>query len=332
MTPAIKKIIKPALFLLFLVTDYSLLAPKTFAQTAMGISAIPPRLEMNVKPDEVVSQVVKVRNESNSEQLITTSVSDFIVTNDQGTPVQVKTNPEDNRWASSSWIQVSPDSLRLKPGETKSLVLTVMPPKDALPGGHYAMVLHNPQNLSSLSSTGFSVQTQVGTLIYINIPGKVKMDAAVKSFTAPKFSEYGPIDFKATIKNMSDIHITPAGGITITNMLGGKTASLALEETNIFPYTTRDFENTLNKKWLFGRYTASLTADYKGSNPAVASLVFWVIPWRFLILLVAAVAIIAAIIIINKNKPQDNSPEIDEKVDALEKELEELKNKYKDRK
>jgi hypothetical protein len=331
MKPA--KIIKPALILFFLAINFSLFTKFISAQSASGLSAIPPRLELTVKPDGVATEIIKVRNESKSEKQINTFSSDFVVTDDKGTPIQIKANStEDNRWAASNWISVSPSSVKLKPGETKSLVLTVMPPIDALPGGHYAMVIHTPEGVSAVSGTGASVQTQVGTLVYITIPGDIKQAALIEKFTAPKFSEFGPVDFNSTIKNLSDIHITPNGGITIKNIFGGQTAFLNLDKTNIFPYTSREFTNTLNKKFLFGRYTANLDAQYgTDENIASAALVFWVIPWRLLILVLAAIAIIIAIILINKNKPQQQPLTLDEKNKELEKELEALKNKYKDR-
>ena len=315
---------------LLLVIFCGLSTQKVLAQSTIGISAIPPRLEVTVKPDGDTTQTIKVRNESNQEQIFSVSIRDFIVTDNKGTPT-ILNNLDDstNRWAASSWIQVSPASVKVKAGETKNLTLTVLPPKDALPGGHYAMVVYSPDKSSSFNTTGAAIQANVGTLVYVTIPGNIKENAIVQKFTAPSFSEFGPINFQTTIKNSSDIHIQPVGAITIKNWLGGKTAQLNINTTNIFPYTTRDFQNTLNKKWLFGRYQASFQAIY-GTNGGLisATLFFWVIPWRLLILVATAIAIIVTIIVLTKNKPKTNTP-VNE-VAELEKELEDLKKKYKD--
>jgi hypothetical protein len=329
MKPA--KIIKSS-FLLF--TFYFLLSAKiSFAQTATnGLSAIPPRLEIEVVADKVTTQAIKVRNESTETKTITVSIRDFIVSDNQGTPefIDNLSDAVSNRWAASSWIQVSPTSLTLKPGETKGLSLTVMPPKNALPGGHYAAVIYSPNATSIGASTGASVQTNVGTLVYVTVPGDISQSALVQSFSAPKFSEFGPIDFKSTIKNSSDIHIQPVGAITVKNWLGGKTAQLTLNQTNIFPYTTRDFQNTLDKKWLFGRYKATMQAVYGTAGGLItATIFFWVIPWRLILLIIAAIAIITALITVLKKKPTTPKSS-DTEVAQLEKELEELKKKYKD--
>jgi len=116
---------KKIIFCLILVTSY-LFPVTSFAQSSLGLSAIPPRLEITVKPGETVTQIIKVRNESKLEKVISTDVKDFIVVDDSGTPLQVDSKDVSNRWSASTWIQVSSSNLKLKPGETRSLSLTVI--------------------------------------------------------------------------------------------------------------------------------------------------------------------------------------------------------------
>jgi hypothetical protein len=327
------KTMKKTASILFLLTAAFFLQPSsTTAQTAMGLSAIPPRLEILVEPGKHISKEIKVRNESQTEKFITTNIKDFIVTDSIGTPIPLEgVSQEDNRWAASSWIQVSPTQIKLKPGETKSLILTVIAPADALPGGHYAMVLHNPQIDVALDSTGAAVETNVGTLVYITIPGDIKEDARIVNFSTTNFSEFGPINFETTIENLSDIHINPKGQITIKNMLGGTTAQLNLNESNIFPYTQRDFENKLDKKWLFGRYQAQVNAAYGSTGGLLtATIFFWVIPWRLITFALALITLITLLVIILKNKDQDSGTKPQSSIPS-EPDLENLKNKYRDK-
>lgn len=325
-----KKIILP---LVFLFSSYILPVVGVHAQSATGLSAIPPRLEITIKPGETITKELKIRNESKTERIITTTSKDFIVTDSEGTPLQVENLDEgSNRWAASSWIHLSPSNFKLKPGETRSLMITIIAPDDALAGGHYSMVLHSPKNESVLTETGSFIETNVGTLVYITIPGDIKEDARVTQFTAPGFSEYGPVSIKSIVANLSDIHITPAGSIAITNWLGGKTADLPINLTNIFPNTSREFENTLNRKWLFGRYSATLNAGYGTTGQAIsATLFFWVIPWRLIALVITALILAFVIYTLARKRQPTQVIENDGQVEELEKELEALKKKYKDR-
>jgi hypothetical protein len=318
---------------LLLLFSSLLFAPTALAQSALGLTAIPPRLEVKVDPGQVITKEIKVRNESKVERVINTTVKDFIVTDDNGTPIQIEGLDEtSNRWASSSWVQVSPSNYKLKPGETKSLMVTIITPDDPTAGGHYAMVLHSPRNEVTLNETGSAVETFVGTLLYITVSGDIKENAQVKEFSAPSFLEYGPVDFKTIVTNFSDIHITPIGAINIKNWFGGQTASLALPSTNIFPSTSRELKNTLQRKWLFGRYTANLEAGYGTTGQAVtAALIFWVIPWRLILLLIAVIAIAVVLTTLLRQKSELTDSSSTEKVEELEQELEDLKKKYKDR-
>jgi hypothetical protein len=326
-----KKII---IALFILLTSYFVNHPFVSAQTAMGLTAIPPRLEVTIKPGETVTQQIKVRNDSDTTRTITSTAKDFTVTDDKGTPVQIEgVDDQSNRWASSAWISISPSTFTLKPKEIKVLMVTIIAPDNPTAGGHYAMILHTPKNEVTLSETGSSIQTYVGSLVYITIPGAIKENAQIKEFSAPSFLEFGPVNFQTVIANYSDVHIAPKGGINIKNWLGLPTASLALSNTNIFPGTSRQFLNVLERRFLFGRYTATLEAGYGTSGQALAtSLVFWVIPWRLIILLIVAVAIGAILASLLRQKSQAGKEAEEEKVEELEQELEDLKKKYQDRK
>lgn len=325
--------IKTISLILTLVISNLIFSKITLAQSALGLTAIPPRLEITVNPGQIITKEIKVRNESNQERTISTSSKDFIVTDDLGTPLQVENNDQsDNRWAASSWIQISPTRLKLKPGETKSLIVTIITPENALAGGHYAMILHTPNNQTVISQTGASIETNVGTLVYLTVTGDIIENASVKEFSAPKFSEYGPVNFKTIITNLSDIHITPAGSISIYNMLGAKTAQIELKNTNIFPYTSREFISIFKQKLLLGRYQAKLTAAYGTTGQVLAATIFfWVIPYKLIALLIAIIVIIVLILKLKKNTPP-LSPTETPQVEELEKELEDLKKKYQDRK
>lgn len=328
LNPTPKKIFFLALSFIVFNSIFSKFA---LAQSALGLTAIPPRLEINVNPGQIVTKEIKVRNESKSEKIISTSVKDFIVTDDLGTPLQIESTDESsNRWTASSWIQISPSEVKLKPGETKSLVLTIITPENALAGGHYAMILHTPVKEVSLTQTGATIETNVGTLVYITVAGNITENALVKDFSAPKFSEYGPINFKTIITNLSDIHITPSGSINVYNLFGGKSAQIKLDNTNIFPNTSREFTNIFNRKFLFGRYKAQLNAVYGTTGQLLtATIFFWVIPYKLIALLIAIIVVIILILKLKKKSPPTSEPN---KVEELEKELEDLKKKYQDRK
>lgn len=266
--------------------------------SGFGLTAIPPRLELEGKPGEVITKVLKIRNETNQEKILSSDIKDFVVLDEKGTPVRIENLPDGaNKWALSPWLQISQTNFKLKPGETKAYTITAIIPEDATAGAHYAVVLHSISNETILGASGNAIQPEVGTLIYLRIPGDIKEEATAL-IDVPKFSEFGPINLKTTVLNKSDIHLAPQGQIEITDILGRKFA-LPIESSNIFPQTSRNFNTLLNKKWLFGRFRAELVATYGSQGQLLNPVIFfWVLPIRLILALITIFCLIIGIILI----------------------------------
>lgn len=273
------------------------------APTVRSMVVIPPRLQLSGDPGTTVQEVIKFRNNSDTEQTIKITIKDFIVTDIKGTPVFVEEEVS-GRWSLASWLTVKPDGAIVGPKDTKSFTLTANIPPDALPGGHYAAIIYEPAEIGRIGRTGkgshtgaSAIVTQVGTLVYLTVDGPIKEEAVVRRFEAPRFSEYGPIPFTTELVNRSDIHIRPKGVIKVKNILGQETARLKLEERNIFPGASYIYKNIWDKKWLFGRYKATLMASYgEHGRVLTATIFFWVFPWRVVSATVLAVVIVALLL------------------------------------
>ncbi len=252
------------------------------AQQITKLTAIPPRLELKVDPGETKQDVLRLRNNGDSEMAVEIKVEDFVVSDSKGTPVPVDKKVS-GRWAASSWIQVSPSKFIIKPGETKQLDLVVVAPDDALPGGHYAVVFYRPSLGGEAGQTASLTTPNVGSLLYITVPGVVEENAFVSRLEMPQLSEYGPVDITAEVENLSDIHIRPLGTIKIYNWLGKLDTTLKLEEKNIFPGSSRVYENRWPTQWGFGRYKAQLEAGYGTKGQVLTAVTFfWVLPYRLM--------------------------------------------------
>ncbi len=299
-----KKLFLGIIFVLFSV--FCLLNSKpSLAQLVTKLEAIPPRLELTVEKGEAAYSVLKVRNGGDSEQAVVVKIQDFVVQDDKGTPVPVEEQVS-GRWAASTWVAVSPAKFVIKPGELKQLDLTVVVPDDALAGGHYAVVFYEPVQGIQIEGTKSAVALNVGTLVYITVPGPITENAFVSRMDLPKFSEYGPIPITTEIENLSDIHIQPVGAIEIYNWLGKLNSTLALEEgKNIFPGKSRIYENTWPQKWGFGKYKAYLKASYgTQGNILTATVFFWIIPWRVMAM-VALLVLIGVLLFIYFRKKSE---------------------------
>lgn len=343
----IKKSVCIALLLTLVLTVAVSSYSSVFAQTAgpevqnnpeeeIALTAIPPRLgddgSISAKPGEKLQVQVRVKNISKSPVKITTSSQDFILGEDGQTPIAI-TDSVSNRWSLSNWLTITPTQSVINSNQTVGMNILIEVPSDALPGGHYAMIVHEPDysaavdNSSQNNDSASVVSQRVGSLLYVVVEGPINEEAYIRDFTLPEFSEYGPVPYSFTIENNSDIHITPQMSIEIFNIFNQKVDELTIEPKNIFPLTGREFSGQWERIWGYGMYKAKLTMSF-GSQGAIvlAHKTFWLLPVRILLAIITLIfTIILFILSVKKHLAHRKSIEA-QKIDELEQELQNIKN------
>ena len=270
--------------------------PTASAQQARTITIVPPTINLTLNPGDTREGTLKVINDSDEPMEIKAAINDFIVQDTHGTPQLLPQSTLNNQYSAANWVGITPDTFIIEPHQRYSLRYFIQIPSDAKPGGHYAAVSYVPANAGSTNSTGTSVLTKLGTLFYITINGEITEKANVSEFLANPFQEYGPVTLTTNITNMGDLHIRPSGEIRVYDVFGRLIATEKLQQNNIYPTATRTFENTVGKTWMIGPFQAKLLGAYgQGHNlPLVASVTFWVFPWRVtlvIVLLIVAVVL-----------------------------------------
>lgn len=307
----LKKKLSVLALLLFLL----LLSPTLIqAQEALSLTATPVRLgddgSLLLKPGEKKQVQVKVKNNSQTDLTVESQALDFIVGEDGTTPIPV-TEEQSDRWSLSQWMTLVPALNEIKAGDTATVNVLIEVPEDALPGGHYAMVLHSPNTGRIESQTGTGVSQRLGTLLYVLVDGPITESAYVSQFNVPAFLENGPVSLEIKIKNESDVHISPTPKVMVSNIFGQEVANFNLEQKNVFPMTERDFSSLWDRKWGFGPYTVRLEAVYgRSAQVATAEAVVWLVPVKLIIVAVLVILIIVTILVAVKKKQQDKNSTI----------------------
>jgi len=296
---------------------------------AMSMTAIPPKVELKGNPGQTLNATLKIRNDSTSTQNFDITVEDFVVIDSIGTPIPVTTKAT-NRWSLANWI-TAPKEIPVDAAGIQIINVSIKIPMTALPGGHYAMITYTPNASSKtgdLKQTGSIITQRVGTLVYVSVNGPINEKATITKFSAPKFTEMGPVEFKGTIESLSDIHINPKGTITISNPLNQKIADITVDAGNIFPETVRDFTATWNQKWGWGRYKADLNLVYSTAGTALTAVIFfWLFPIRIVIYsLLLLISILIIILVLNK-RSKKHQQELEKEVQTLKEELQQIENK-----
>lgn len=309
------------------------------AQTSVSpLVVAPARQLMSADPGKTIGFAVRYYNTSMDAIPGTFKVADFIVKDNQGTPSFLE-GPTvlSDRFSAAKWVTLNTEKGTIAPSGMVTINGTVKIPSDARPGGKYFAVFFEPDSNTvapkgTSQEESSSVTMRLAGLVYLRVNGPITESASIIKFSAPGFSEYGPVDITTEVKNSGDYHITPKGTITVKDMFGKNVAQATLQESNVFPDASRTIISSLGTKWMIGRFTADLGAAYGDSGKALtASLAFWVFPWRLAIIIALAIIIIILTVIIIGNKIGKKQKKLEEELVEEKEELEKLKDALKDK-
>lgn len=243
-----------------------------------AVSVSPVTFELTANRGEIFTNQLKISNVGTELLAITMEAEDF-TTVGEGGEVAIK-QAEDASFSLAKWLTMEPKNFALAPGEEKIVTFTISVPLDAEPGGHYATVMAAAQGAIA-NTTGVAFVQKTGSLVLLSVAGEVKEQIVVNYFTAPFLNEYGPISFKTRFENLGSIHIKPRGFVSIADSFDKKLVDIPFPQHNIFPGKARAVETIWDKKYLFGKYTATLVGSYGlGNTPFTAFTSFWVVPWK----------------------------------------------------
>ncbi len=250
-------------------------------------------------PGDTLNSTTKVTNLSEETLKIKTELFDFIVESESGVPTFVESGS--SIWSMSKWIGVAEEyqEFLLEPNESKDVPFTIDIPQDATPGGHYTSILFTPVIVEE-EVVGPLVEHKLGTYVKLTVSGDIKESAEITEFSAPFFSEYGPIPLTLKILNDGNTHIPVSGTVTIKNTLGNEVAEWIIKPANIFPTAVRLWETEWKGTWRFGIYKAEVELAYGVDDlPLSSEVYFWVIPWKVVI---AVLVVVILLIIVGYNK------------------------------
>ncbi len=276
-------------------------SPNTDTGQALEIS--PPVLNLTADPGQAIEAKIALRDVSTSKLLVKGEVNDFVAAGEDGTPKILLESGQESPYSLKPWIAALPE-LTLKPKQIENLPVTIRVPKDAAPGGYYA-VIRFTATAPGIDQTGVSLSASLGALVLLRVHGDAKRALNIESFYVQKdgnkhtLVESAPIYFVVRIKNSVNVHEQPFGQAKIKDMFGNDVAvvNINLNRNNVLPGSTRKFierldSSTIGNKILFGRYTAKLTLNYGADKVISSEISFWVIPYKIIIAVILALLIL----------------------------------------
>ncbi|HEX5455989.1 MAG TPA: hypothetical protein VFW77_01345 [Candidatus Saccharimonadales bacterium] len=190
------------------------------------------------------------------------------------------------------WLSFAESDIILKPGKIYTEKITVNPPTNAEPGGHYASIYITPLvPVGAISSMQTRQIVRVSVTAFIIIKGDTREDEKLESFKIDhSFQESAPVNFSLRLKNTGNVHLLSHGKVHIYDGIGKQIAEINMPDTVVLPGTGKTVHISWDKPWLAGHYSAKVEITYGVKHTVLKSdkVSFWVIPWLPLILITIA--------------------------------------------
>lgn len=302
--------------ILLAIFTVMLLGVYVYPTVAHALTLSPTRFEVAGNPGDTLTGEITLINETNSTETYYSSFANFTAQGESGSPTFVE--PTDDLGA---WMTVKNSAVTLNAGQAKVVPFIIAIPKDAEPGGHFAVIFWGT---SPAGQGQVSIGSKTGALVLLSVNGDVKQAAGFLNFntTDNKFwYKTLPVSFEYRFKNDGGDRIKPVGTMTIrdTLFLPAEVLDANPGEGNVLPNSIRKIKvdwskyerssdyvapsGVLGKFWdnvgyqwknfAVGLYSAHLNVTYGTHNEqAKKTVFFFVFPWQLVLVILLVLFIV----------------------------------------
>lgn len=278
----------------------TILSPVPSKAAKSGVEISPVTYEFEIKEGESQTGSLNVRNLDATplEYVIETEL--FSKVSEDGAPAFDGTEKPEGITSLTDWITFStPMSGTLAPSGQTDVNFTISVPVGAEPGGHYAAIFAKQIKKDAQGKTQLGVNSRLGLIILVSVPGDVVKGTEIKAFEYPAFITKGPSQFSMRVENTGSVHYDAVSKVELKPLLG-KTQTVDLGKHAILPHNIRAFSGEWKNKYPFGYYKISAsTTDGKGELVTVTGSL-WALPVNIVIPILILVLILWLIIIYAK--------------------------------
>lgn len=297
-----------------------------FAKGASALTISPPVIDVEVNPGEVKEQIITLYNEGTEAMLFSGYLEAFTPKGEAGEAQLVS----GNSYGALDWVSFGTNNFTLAPGEMKEVPIVINVPSTSQVGGYYVAAMWtayaNGSGESKEAMKKTTIVARVGSLVLIKVKGSVTEKLEILEFNADgnNYRSSLPVNFTARLKNSGNVHIKPAGYVTVVNMFGRVADNIPFngEDRNVLPSSTRKFNVVWQKNadtvpagllhgitvelknFALGKYSAQLSMEYGDDHNRLSSqaVTFWIIPWRILTGLGVCILLYCCIVILLRKR------------------------------
>jgi len=221
-----------------------------------GIGAHPTVTEVIVPPDKITKGTIKIANGGTEAVQVIVQPEDWL-----------KRRTGESTFPVEEWLTVTPAEFTVEPVSIKEVEYTIKPPRGAK-GELNAMVFFAT---AAETQTGLDVTSRFGVSIYAAIEGTIDLECDINSVKVRRNiiekEDGGTIDrgmvFTINVENKGNVHIRPAGMITVNDQYGNNFDIEIEKGFPVYPGSSLNYAIIWDETDLLaGYYEATITLDY----------------------------------------------------------------------
>ncbi len=272
----------------------------SFAQESVTFSVSPTIFDMTGTPSQTWRSTVRIINVNPFELKVYVKPANFEPKGEAGLPKFLPlTGDASEEGTFAKWITINEEVI-IGPEQTVEVPFTITVPEGATPGGHYAaLMISTKPTENGNDETKVQTSQVISSLIFLKVTGNILENSTIRSFRTTNYILGKPeATFELRIENKGNVHVQPQGEIKIFNMWGQERGTVPVNQKtllgNVLPQSVRKFSFDWKGDWALsdiGRYTAVATLAYGIDTRQfmTADAAFWIIPWKFLLIMFATV-------------------------------------------
>ena len=262
-----------------------------FSQSALAVTVGPPKLEYRTDPGSVISGIIVLSNEGETPQIFYPAFEKFIEVN--GEKKFLPAEPT----TLAGWFKL-PENVALGPKGQKQVSFVIDVPKNAPPGGHFAVMWWGT---GSPTSKEVAIVTRAGILVYLQVSGKVNEAGKLTSFFSEnnQFIFVGlPQNFEVKFKNVGNTYLKPQGDIIIKNIFGTKNITFGVNEGGLIILPDAESNLRISKHFnetpfALGFYKAEINLRWGEKPESIQKNIwFFVFPWQYVLAVIAILTVL----------------------------------------
>lgn len=284
----------------------SILLVFTFAASAEAarLTVSPLLIDHTVEQREVITETITITN-LEPKRMVTVYASPHEIELGENGEIKTFVDPSmTNRSETvTSWLEITRANIKIMPGESVDVPLTIRINPNAKPGRYHAFIGFADSSTYDGAISQVMTGTAPGVVVRISLDEDRNVFLRLGRFVVDRFvTDTTEEVVHFAIENPGEDPVVPEGEIIIYDSRGNEVGTIPVNEERltIAPGNQQEFSGTMPVESGYGRHKALLALEYINGDEQTATLhdttFFYIVPLELLITIFVAILIFSVAI------------------------------------